>query len=500
MCLFLVACNQQQKGNRSQHFDLVIQNALVIDGTGGAPFSANVYISDDTISLIDQSMESRHTAERNIDAEGRFLTPGLIDLHAHGDPTITPEFENFLAMGVTTISLGQDGSSPYVENQKEWQDEVDQEGVGVNLAMFVGHGTLRTMSGIGTKEKGTAEEMQKLHSLLRQNLEHCFGLSTGLEYAPGIYAPEDELIELARIVGESDRMIMSHMRNEDDDQLDRSINELIAQGAHARVHVSHLKSVYGKGTERANIILQNIKEARSNGIEITADIYPYTASYTGIGILFPDWCKTQEQYEKFKKTRWGELAMFIRNKVHKRNGPEATLLGSAPYAGKTLADLEKEKNKPFEEIVIDEIGPRGASGAYFVMNEKLQSKLLVDPLISICSDGSPKGYHPRGHGTFARIIEKYVVNERKLKMEEAIRKMTSYAASILSVSDRGIIAVGKKADLILFNPLNVKENADYSDPFQLADGFDIVIVNGKVARENGKLSGVLYGRVLQPET
>ena len=152
--LFLfTSCSELKKSDKIQHFDLAFKNALVHDGKGGAPFPANVFIAEDTIAFIDTSREIEHTAERIIDASGRILSPGFIDLHAHGDPTITPEFENFLAMGVTTISLGQDGSSPYVENQKVWQEEVIKGGVGVNLAMFVGHGTLRTMSGIGTKKR-----------------------------------------------------------------------------------------------------------------------------------------------------------------------------------------------------------------------------------------------------------------------------------------------------------------------------------------------------------
>ena len=480
------------------NYDIAITNVMVLDGSGSSAFEANVFVNADTIAKIDKILSHRYIATQEIDGNGRYLTPGFIDLHAHGDPTITPEFENFLAMGVTTISLGQDGSSPHVEDQAQWQKQVNESGVGVNLAMFVGHGTLRHLAGIGNDSTGTLSQQEKLESLLQYNLQHCFGMSTGLEYTPGMYAKEAELISLAKIVGKSKRMIMSHVRNEDDDQLEQSINELVRQGEYARVHVAHMKSVYGKGSGRALSLLDQIISAREAGINITADVYPYIASYTGIGIVFPEWCKTEEQYQKYRQTRWGQLTEFIRNKVHQRNGPEATLLGTEPYTGKTLADLQTEMNKPFEQILVDDIGPRGASGAYFVMNDELQSTLIADPIVSICSDGSPTGFHPRGHGTFAKIIEEYVLKRNALTLPEAIRKMTSYAAEILQIEKRGIIEIGAFADLILFDPNRVKAKATYPEPHQLAEGFDLVMVNGKIARQDHSTQAVLAGRVLVP--
>ena len=246
--------------------------------------------------------------------------------------------------------------------------------------------------------------------MLDTALDDTFGMSTGLEYNPGLNARRGELEALAKVVGANDRMIMSHMRNEDDDQLDASLAELLDQGRFARVHVSHLKSVFGSGTARAEEILGILSDAREQGVEITAEIYPYTASYTGIGIVFPVWAKTAEQFEVAKRERREELATYLRDRVNRRNGPEATLLGTDPWTGKTLAELSFELEMPFEDVLIDVIGPQGGSGAYFVMNDELQSRLLADPLVGVCSDGSPTGFHPRGHGTFARIIERYVVD------------------------------------------------------------------------------------------
>jgi N-acyl-D-aspartate/D-glutamate deacylase len=182
-----------------------------------------------------------------------------------------------------------------------------------------------------------------------------------------------------------------------------------------------------------------------------------------------------------------------------RNGPSATLFGTEPYAGKTLADLEEEWGMPFEDILIDSIGPQGASAAYFVMNEELQQALIADTLIAICSDGSPTGYHPRGHGTHARIIEEFVMKRNVLELNEAIRKMTSYPARILGLRDRGLIQTGMVADLVIFYPGEVHENAIFEDPFQFSEGFEVVIVNGNIARRDGVLEPELYGEFLTPE-
>ena len=211
------------------------------------------------------------------------------------------------------------------------------------------------------------------------------------------------------------------------------------------------------------------------------------------------WAKTPEQFVEAKETRREELEAYLRNRIEQRNGPEATLLGTDPYTGKTLAELAHEREQPFEDVLIDEIGPQGASGAYFVMNDELQSRLLVDPLVGVCSDGSPTGFHPRGHGTFARIIERDVVERGLLTLPQAVQKMTSFAADVLRIADRGRLKAGLKADLIVFDPASVRETATFPQPLSLAEGFDVVIVNGKVARENVAMSHGLSGRVLQPE-
>jgi N-acyl-D-aspartate/D-glutamate deacylase len=479
-------------------FDTRIRNAYVIDGLGNPARAADIYIRDGFIAQLTDVDEKNASVTKTIDAQGRIVAPGFIDVHAHGDPLQTPGFENFLAQGVTTITLGQDGSSPAVENLGAWLDTVGARGIGVNLAMFVGHGTLRKLTGIGQDPDPSSEQLQRMLELLDKALDDCFGLSTGLEYNPGLHASEAELVALSKVVGMRNRLIMSHMRNEDDDQLEKSIDELLTQGAYTRVHIAHLKSVYGKGRARAEELLKKLDQARETGIAITADVYPYVASYTGISLLFPLWAKTAEDFAIAKRDRRAELEAYLVKRIARRNGPGATLLGTDPYTGKTLTDLEVELGLPFEDILIDVIGPQGASGAYFIMDDALQSRLLEDSNITVSSDGSPTGFHPRGHGTFAKIIEEYVVTRNTLSLVEAVRKMTSFSAAVLGLTDRGSIAPGKAADLVIFDPEQVRARATYPAPFQLAEGFDLVLVNGQVAFESGVGRPVRAGSVLRP--
>lgn len=506
-CIALVllwSCGRQDVSFLAQYpsIDILIRNAIVIDGRGNAPRLADIAITGGRIVFVGETAFSDSDLQtriaRQIDAGNRYVTPGFIDLHAHGDPFQTPQFENFLAMGVTTITLGQDGSSPEVDDLRGWLERVQHNGIGPNLAMFIGHGNLRNQAGIGMSGEPEPADLQKMLSLLDEALDYTFGMSTGLEYNPGLNASTAELRALAGVVGRQHRLIMSHLRNEDDDQLETSIAELLEQGEHARVHISHLKSVYGKGVARAEQILRLLDGARASGVEITADMYPYSASYTGIEIVFPVWAKTQVQFDLAKVERREELAEYLRTRIRSRNGPDATLLGTGPYRGKRLSEVAFEREMPFEDVLIDVIGPQGADGAYFVMDDELQQRLFQDPYVGICSDGSPTGFHPRGHGTFARVIEFYVEEKKLLPLAEVIRKLTSLPAGILGIGDRGIINVGLAADLLIFDPKKIHATADYLEPINLAMGFDIVIVNGEVAREVGRSGILLAGRVLMP--
>jgi N-acyl-D-aspartate/D-glutamate deacylase len=337
---------------------------------------------------------------------------------------------------------------------------------------------------------------------VRKELEAgCFGLSTGLEYEPGRFSNLKELIAIAEPVGELGRLVSSHMRSEDDDKIHEAIAELINQGrgANCRVHISHFKITYGKGKDRANEVLKQVHKARKSGVDITADQYPYPASFTTIGIVFPNWARPPVDFDEVVAERRDELEEYLRNRIAQRNGPEATLFGTAPWAGKTLKDVAEELDKPFEKVLIDDIGPRGASAAYFIMDDDVIETFMADPHTMICSDGSPTMRHPRGYGSFAKII-RYYVNERNvMPLETAIHKMTLLSAKTFGLDKlkRGKIAEGWKADLVIFDPDKVQDNANFENPHQLAEGFDYVFVNGKAARANGEFTEGMYGQVLR---
>lgn len=329
----------------------------------------------------------------------------------------------------------------------------------------------------------------------------CFGLSTGLEYQPGSFSKLNELIAIAKPVGKRGGVISSHTRNEDDEAVQNSIAELIEQGesGNCAVNISHLKVVYGHGVPRAEEILEQMQDARQRGVSITADMYPYQASYTGIGIVFPDWAKPPFKYEEVVRTQRDELSSFLKKRIQMRNGPEATLFGTAPWAGKTLKQVAKELGKSFEDVLIDDIGPKGASGAYFVMDQELQDRLFLDPYIMAGSDGSPSMRHPRGYGSFAKVIRYYVKEKKLLKLEEAIYKMSGLPAKTVGLveQNRGLLKEGFIADILVFDPDQIKDEATFENPHELARGFDWVIVNGQIVRSNGEFTENRPGKMLR---
>lgn len=480
-------------------FDVIIRNGQVVDGTRSAPYPATIIIQADTIAYIGE-LDTARRATLEIDAKGKVVTPGFIDPHAHGNPLSTPQFFNNLAQGVTTICLGQDGSSDGVGRFGAWLASVDSIKPAVNIVPFTGHGSLRMAAGSPFDETLSEADLRIMTEELKSQLElGSFGLSMGLEYVPGRYSGKTELEVLAEVTGTHGGMLMAHIRNEDDDQLKNSLDEFLGLGKWAPVHVSHLKSVYGKGAQRASEILTILSEYQQKGYRVSADVYPYMASFTGIGIVFPEWALPPADFSKVKKERRAELRDFLSRKIAQRNGPQATLLGTAPYAGKSLADLEQELGKPFEDILIDDIGPRGASAAYFVMDDSLQIALLKSDRVVVSSDGSPGMRHPRGYGSFAKMIETYTVGDGYFSLEQIVHKMSGQTAAILGLKDRGLLAVGLKADVAIFNPALVRVKADFEHPHHLAEGFDAVLVNGKPARLNGEFLEERNGEVLRRE-
>lgn len=455
-------------GCAEPQYSVLIRNATIVDGTGTAPYTGSVLIGADTIAYVGPKALGRVRADTVIDAAGRVVSPGFIDPHAHGDPFRTPGFENFRRMGVTTIVLGMDGSSDGADDPATHMRRLDSLNTGISVLSMVGHGTLSRLY--------DADTTQMAASIRRHFGAGYIGLSTGIEYYPGYMATMDELAAVARPVGEAGKRIHSHVRNEDADAVAASVGELIEQGRRggARVHVSHLKIVFGNDPVQADPLLDMIEEAGA-----TADVYPYVASYTGIGIVFPDWAMPPNDYAGVRATRREELAEYLRQRISKRNGPDATLFGTAPYSGRTLRQVADSLGKPFEDVLIDDIGPHGASAAYFVMNDAVMRRLLMHPSVVVSSDGSPTMLHPRGYGSFAKIIRAYVVDEPLLPLETAIRKMSGQTADLLDLTDRGYLRAGLRADVLLFDPAKVRDTATFSHPHRFAEGFDDVWINGR---------------------
>ncbi|MEX0661425.1 MAG: amidohydrolase family protein [Balneolaceae bacterium] len=472
----------------AERYDLLITNGSIIDGSGSSAFTADLLIHDGVIVEIGDINTDGMIIRREMDAEGKTITPGFIDTHSHGNPLSTPRFDNFLSMGVTTVSMGQDGGSDGLDDVNAWMNEVDEQGTGPNILYFAGHNSLRRMVD-APRESGLAESyIEEMREILIQALEAgAFGITTGLEYDHGSFADLPELIALGEPVAEANGLILSHMRNEDEDMIEESVSELLTQGIEsgANVQASHIKIVFGDDPQKAESVLELMNEARDKGINVTADVYPYTASFTGISIVFPDWALPPNDFDEVVSEQREELEEYLRNRVEARNGPEATLIGTAPWAGMTLKEVAEELNKPFEDVLIDDIKPGGASAAYFVMDEDVMRRFLVDPFVMVSSDGSPTMRHPRGYGSFAKIIRQYVNEENLLSLEEAIYKMSGLPAETVGLSDsekvetpRGLIREGFAADLLIFDPANVNDTATFEEPHTYAEGFDWVFVNG----------------------
>lgn len=467
-------------------YDLHIEGGTVVDGTGSAGRRADVLVRDDTIAFVGPVDTDTIDATQTFDATGLHVTPGFVDPHAHGNPLESPRFRNFLAMGVTTIFLGQDGSSAQAQTLDNHLAAIANAGPYVNVGTFIGHNTLRHESGVGYGMP-TAAQRDTLARLVAHALQSgAFGLSTGLEYEPGGQARMPELVALAEPVATHDGVVMSHLRSEDANDIEDSVAELLEQGRRsgADVHVSHLKIVQANDTNRAHAVLDQMAAARDDGIEVTADVYPYTASFTGISILFPEWARPPNDYEAVRTRREDALRRHLRTRVQQRNGPEATLFGTGTWRGQTLAEVaEDTKQSPADVLMA--LGPNGPSAAYFVMDEDVMTTFLTADSTVVSSDGSPTMHHPRGYGAFARVLSHYVGPEKPLSLERAVHKMTGRTASILGLDDpkrvnppRGVVREGYAADLLAFDPGEVEDQATYTRPHRRARGMERVWING----------------------
>lgn len=482
-------------------YDLWIRNGTVIDGTGRDRYLADVLVKGDTIAYIGKFAERTVTARRIIDAGGKVVVPGFIDAHAHGDP-LSQSFLNFLSQGITTVLLGQDGETPSFdpegppESLGHWMQRVDRHGSEVNIATLSGHGSLRLQAGVGDASQPTVEQLAHMKQILSQDLASgAYGLSFGLEYAPGRYAQVPEEKALGDLIGRQHGIVMSHLRSEDSDKISSAIDELLQIDAH--VHVSHIKIVGGHRVEEADAVLTQLARGRRANREVTADVYPYMASASNFVFLYPEWAKRRSDYEEAVKHRRPELEAYIRKRVGERNGPAAILITDGRYAGSTLAQVAARLGKPYTAVMIDTLGYGGPAQAHFIMAQAIQERFFFADDVCISTDGAPASTHPRSAGSFSKILEDYVGPPPKMSLERAVFKMSGLTARILGLAGRGTLAEGAKADILVIRPDEVHNQASWTKPMLPPTGFDVVVVNGSVAYEAGHADGHLHGRVLR---
>jgi N-acyl-D-amino-acid deacylase len=468
----------------------LIRNARVIDGTGAPARSAEVRMSGDRIVAVGQLTPA--SGERIVDAGGLVLAPGFIDTHSHHDRGLDSS-RDALAMvsqGVTTIVVGQDGGGSDLAGLFA---RLEQRPASVNVASYAGHGSIRRrVLGDDFKRVATAREIERMEPLLKAEMDAgALGLSTGLEYDPGIYSSREEVVALAKVAADAGGRYISHIRSEDRWFWD-AIDEVIAIGRVNRmpVQVSHIKLGMHDLWGQADKLVAVLNRARADGVPITADIYPYTYWQSNLGVLYPKRNYADEKETDFVLAHVSLAEDIIFNTF--RAHPE--------YAGKTLAQVAEMRHAPAARTLMALLAEPGGESAGIVakgMSDADVERLIQWPFANVCSDGQSTGLHPRGFGSFAKVAGPYVREKKLFTLEEAVRKMTTLAAANVGIVNRGRIAPDYFADLVLFDPAVIADRADFGRAQEQAVGVSRVWVNGEVVFQEGKTAGVHSGRPLR---
>jgi len=498
-------------------FDVLIRGGRVVDGSGNPWFIADIGVRGDTISAMGR-LDGR-TGALEIEGRGLTVVPGFIDIHSHGRRGIFehPAAENYIRQGVTTILEGQDGSSPLPVGA--FLEKLTRTPIAVNFGLFVGQGTIRSRV-LGLENRSaTPEEIRKMEGLVEEAMRQgAFGLSAGLFYVPGNYTPAEEIIALARAAARFGGIYIAHIRDEAAN-VEESVKETIRIGEEAKLpaQVTHHKIIgranWGKSAET----LRRIEEARARGVDVTVDQYPYTATSTGTAALFPQWAQEGGQAELVKRLQDPALRERIRKEVvyrilHDRGAgdPANVVMASCGFdpslAGKDLARITRERGRKVTaesaaETAIEIQLQGGCAAVYHAVSEADVERILQAPFTMIASDGEIPAFghgapHPRSYGTFARVLARYVRERNLLRLEEAVRRMSSFPAARLGLWDRGLLRPGMKADIALLDPEAVADRATFAEPHQYAAGVRHVLVNGKAVLLDGVLTRERPGRVL----
>jgi dihydroorotase/N-acyl-D-amino-acid deacylase len=528
-------------------FDLVITNGHIIDGTGSPWYSADLGIRDGKIAAIGNLFDAPR--KRTIDAHGKVVAPGFIDMLGQSELTILvdPRLPSKIYQGITTEITGEgtsvaplndailqsDRSSyDYYKIAPDWRTfrqyfaRLEKQGIGINVADYVGAAQVRRMILGDNDVQPTPAQLDQMKALVREAMQDgAVGVSTALEYAPAPYAKTDELIALAAEAGKFGGIYATHMRNESDSVLE-AIDEALRIGreAHVPVEIWHIKVAGKNNWGRMPEVVAKINAARAAGADVSANTYAYTAWFNDFSAFVPAWAHDGGSDKMVERLKDPATRQRIRqdmltpsrdwdNEWQEIPGPEAIMIGAVenpklkPLLGKRLSEIAKLWNKdPIDALLDFLIEDPSASVAVFGMSQSDVTLALQQPWVSIDNDSegtSPEGLlgqshpHPRAYGTFPRILNKYVRDEKVLTLEDAIRKFSALPAQRMRLADRGVLKAGMWADVVVFDPATIHDRATFDNPNQLSEGMDYVLVNGVPVIEEGKMTAALPGKVLR---
>ena len=534
----------------AQSFDLVLTNGHIIDGTGSPWYSGDLGIREGKIAAIGNLANAPR--KRTIDVQGQVVAPGFIDMLGQSEMTILvdPRLPSKIYQGITTEITGEGNSAaplndviiqadvasyqhlkitPDWRTMRQYFARLEKQGMGINLASYVGATQVRRMV-LGDENKApTPDQLNQMKALVRDAMhDGAVGLSTSLEYAPAPYAKTDELIALAGEASKFGGIYATHMRNESDSVL-QAIDEALRIGreAHIPVEIWHLKVAGKANWGRMPEVVAKISSARAQGMDVAADTYAYPAWFNSFSAFIPQWAHDGGDAKLIQRLQDPAMRARIRKDMMTRStewdnewqeipGPEAVMIGVVqnpklvPLQGKTLADVAKLWNKDPIDALFDLLIEDKAftEVAVFGMSEPDVVLALQQPWVAVDNDSSgtsPEGLlgqehpHPRAYGTFPRILRKYVREEKKLTLEDAIRKFSSLPAQRMRLTDRGVLKQGMWADVVVFDPATIRDLATFENPNQLSQGMNYVLVNGVPVIDQGKMTGALPGKVLRGE-
>ena len=532
-----------------QHYDILIRNGRVVNGTGNPWIYADVGVTGDRITLLGRA-PAKATARRFIDAKGLIVAPGFIDMLEQSEWNLLIDKQAFskLNQGITTGITGE-GQSIAPQNDQtladrrdflqhyhltvDWHDlegyfhRLQQQGAGINLGTYVGATQVRKYV-LGSADRApTAEELTRMEQLVDEAMRQgAMGLSTSLIYAPAFYANTDELIALARIASKYGGIYASHIRNEGDHETEALAEAFrIGREANIPVEIWHVKASGQPNWGKMHEVIAAIDAARAAGLDVTADQYPYTASGTSLGATIPPKYHEGGSEEFVNRLKDPQVRSAIRAELVARSGsaenmwrgtggPQGILVAAVldpslrRYEGKTIAQIATDEHKDPLDALMDLViaGKDHVSAVYFTMNEEDVKYAMQQPFVSVGTDAgavnvqgplSESKTHPRAYGSFPRILGRYVREQHLLSLEQAIRKFTSLPAQRLGLRDRGILRAGAFADITIFDPATISDAATFEDPHRPSAGVEYVIVNGVISLDHGKISGELGGRPLR---